>query len=381
MCKKLMPAIRILVIASVGAIGGAEILSAQSTTRASVDSQGGQGNYESILAAVSANGRFVAFTSLASTLVPGDTNDTADTFVHDMETGETTRVSVDSYGRQADDGSDIYYPPSISADGRFVAFASHATNLVPGDTNERLDIFVHDRQNGETTRVSVDSQGGQSNQYSLQPSISADGRLVAFESAASNLVSGDTNNSDDVFVHDRETGETTRVSVSSQGNQGNSYSVTPALSADGRFVAFGSEASNLIPDDTNGHQDIFVHDCSTGETARASVSSLGEEANLDCVWPSISQDGRLVCFSSGANNLVPNDTNWFDVFVHDRETGETTRVSVSSRGEQADGTSDYPAISADGQIVVFESNSSNLVPSANEWMQVSTTAARARRRA
>jgi len=185
--------------------------------------------------------------------------------------GITTRVSVDSSGIQGD----IYsFVPSISADGRYVAFESFATNLVAGDNNGYLDIFVRDRQTGQTTRVSVDNSGNQGNGHSSAPSISADGRNVAFQSDATNLVAGDTNGVYDIFVHDRQTGRTTRVSVNSSGIQGNAYSDQPSISADGRHVAFESLATNLAAGETNGATDVFVHDRQTGQTTRVSVGSV-----------------------------------------------------------------------------------------------------------
>ena len=173
------------------------------------------------------------------------------------DSGLTTRVSVDSAGTQANgDTADA----ALSANGRFVAFDSGATNLVAGDTNGQQDIFVHDRRTGTTTRVSVDSAGTQANNASVAPALSADGRFVAFETEATNLVAGDTNGQQDIFVHDRRTGTTTRVSVDSAGTQANSECHLAALSADGRFVTFYSEATNLVPGDTNGVRDVFVHD-------------------------------------------------------------------------------------------------------------------------
>ncbi|TAH16985.1 MAG: calcium-binding protein, partial [Oscillatoriales cyanobacterium] len=189
----------------------------------------------------------VAFRSSASNLVPGDTNNTDDIFVRDLSTNTTTRISVDSAGNQ---GNDYSFYPSISAYGRFVAFRSSASNLVPGDTNNSLDIFVRDLFTNTTTRVSVDSAGN-----------------VAFRSSASNLVPGDTNNTDDIFVRDLSTNTTTRVVVYSAGNQQNGYSNTPSISADGRFVTFDSDASNLVPGDTNNTQDIFVADTSSTPNA------------------------------------------------------------------------------------------------------------------
>ncbi len=180
---------------------------------------------------LSANGRFVAFKSGVANLVAGDTNDREDVFVHDRQTGKTTRVNLGPNGRQANSGSDSG-APAFSADGRYVAFTSYASNLVRGDTNGTSDIFVHDRQLGKTTRVSVGLKNRQSNAESNYPSISADGRFVAFGSYATNLVSGDTNDRQDIFVHDRQTGKTKRVSVGTDGAQGNDISRIPSISAE-----------------------------------------------------------------------------------------------------------------------------------------------------
>jgi WD40 repeat protein len=325
------------------------------TTRVSVDSAGGQGNAYCFWNAISADGRFVAFDSFASNLVSDDTNVDYDVFVHDRQTGTTTRVSVDSAGAQ---GNGEF--PSISADGRLVAFHSTAS-LVPGDTNLENDVFVHDRQTGTTLRVSVDSAGGEGNGYSARPSISADGRFVAFDSLASNLVPGDTNGDDDVFVHDRQTGTTTRVSVDSAGAQGNKGSVSASVSGDGRFVAFDSFASNLVPGDINEQWDAFVHDRQTGSTTRASVDSDGLPRRRGSLNAEISADGRFVAFQSAAR-LVSDDTNeWLDVFVHDLKTGATTRVSVDSSGGEGNDHSEFPSLSADGRFVAFDSLADNLV--------------------
>lgn len=325
----------------------------------SVSSSGEQGNRGSDRPSISADGRFVAFTSRASNLVSGDTNGSSDIFVHDRRTGVTERVSVSSSREQGNGWSSN---PSISAFGRFVAFHSSASNLVSGDTNGTYDIFVHDRQNGVTERVSVSSSGVQANGGSLDSSISADGRFVAFYTYASNLVSGDTNGRWDIFVHDRHTGVTERVSTSSSGEQGNYDSLFPSISGNGRFVAFQSYATNLVSGDTNGEEDIFVHNRQTGVTKRVSVSSKGEQGNDHSWFSSISGNGHFVVFQSAASNLVSGDTNGVvDIFIHERHTGVTERVSVSSNGEQGNSWSTVPFISTFRRFVVFESYASNLV--------------------
>ena len=337
------------------------------TTRVSVDSAGNEGNGGSSSPAISGDGRFVAFQSAATNLVAGDTNAIKDIFVHDRQTGATTRVSVDSAGAQANDNS---FRPAISDDGRFVAFRSDATNLVAGDTNGVRDVFVHDRQTGATERVSVDSAGAQGNDRSDNPDISRDGRFVAFASYASNLVAGHINlcgtqSCQDTFVHDRQTGITELVSVDSGGAQGEGPSSSPAISGNGRFVVIWSLAPNLVPGDTNGEFDVFVHDRQTGTTERVNVSSTGAQANDASFVGDSSDDGRLIGFYSYATNLVVGDTtggfNGSDIFIHDRQTGATTRVSVDSAGNEANANSNSPSLSADGRFIAFRSQATNLV--------------------
>jgi len=335
------------------------------TTRVSVDSAGLQGNDHSLFPSISADGRYVAFKSYATNLVAGDTNGALDVFVHDRQTNMTTRVSVDSSGIEGTGSCDIY-ASSISADGRYVAFKSSSSNLVTGDTNGAEDVFVHDRQTGATTRVSVDSDGveGDADSQDSHTSISADGRYVVFSSYATNLVVGDTNGRNDIFVHDRATGETTRVSVASDGSQTSTVgsTVTPSISADGRYVAFGSECSDLVAGDTNSNFDIFVHDRQTGETTRVSVASDGTQASDNSFSPSISADGRYVAFSYSSGDLVADDTNSsYDIFIHDRQTGETMRASIDSGGAGGSDDSNSPSISADGRYVVFHSAATDLV--------------------
>lgn len=330
--------------------------------RVNLGAAGEQSNGNTASAAISANGQVVAFMSLGSNLVPGDTNGFQDIFVYDVASRTLVRANVDSSGNQSD-GS-FAGRPALSADGRYVAFESSASNHVPGDTNGAGDVFRHDRVSGQTIRVSVDSSGAEGDGASSYPSISADGRFVAFASAATNLVPGDTNGQMDIFVHDTATGETTRVSVDSAGVQANSISQWTSLSADGRLVAFESRATNLVPDDTNARADVFVHDRVTGQTERVSVSSSGVQGNNNSQVPSISADGRYVVFQSIATDLVPGDTNGsMDVFRRDRQLGITLRISVGPGGVQGDGLSRDSDVSGDGRYVAFESLATNLVPS------------------
>jgi Tol biopolymer transport system component len=330
------------------------------TTRVSVSSSGGQANGQSFSPSISADGRYVAFYSDATNLVAGDTNNADDVFVHDRQTGATTRVSLSSAGGQTDAGS---YLPAISADGRYVAFVSDATNLVPGDTNRLRDVFVHDVAAGTTTRVDVatngdEAQGGPS----TAPAISADGQIVAFSSFAFNLIATDTNFESDVFVHNLQTGDTSRVSVSADGFEVDGNSFDPSLSGNGRYVAFDSDAFDLVPDDSNDAVDVFVVDRQTGQVTRASLDDAGAEANDGSAEPSLNADGRFVAFSSESTNLVPGDTNGaIDIFIHDNLSGATTRLSVKANGAEADGDNIRPVLSADGHFVAFDSQADNLV--------------------
>ena len=342
---------------------------AQVTTRVSIGTGGQQGDHASTAPAITPDGRYVAFESTAYNLVAGDTNFSPDIFVRDRLSGTTDRVSVDSAGVE---GYFPSYAATISADGRFVAFWSASENLVGGDTNATWDVFLHDRIAGTTERMSVDSSGVQGNNSSYGPSISANGRFVAFQSYASNLVAGDTNLVYDVFVRDRVAGTTERVSLGAGGVQAGGQSGSPSMSADGRYVAFHSEAPNLVPGDTNSVIDVFVRDRLAGTTERVSVDSAGVQGNGYAYFPSISADGRYVAFESVADNLVAGDTNGVpDVFVRDRIAGTTVRVSVDSSGAEGNANSQDASISPDGRYVVFDSMASNLVGGdANGFMDV-----------
>jgi Tol biopolymer transport system component len=333
------------------------------TRRVSVGRDGAQADLESRCAAISADGRYVVFTSEATNLVPGDTNGFPDAFVRDLVRGTTRRVSVGIGGAQAESGGSAWC--AISADGHVIAFGSGATNLVPDDTNGVTDVFVRDLTSGVTERVSVGTGGQQGDQFSFSPALSADGRYVAFTSYASTLVGGDTNAASDVFLHDRMKGTTRRVSVGPGYRQADGPSDNASISADGRYIAFTSWSSNLVDGDTNNFGDVFVRDRRAGVTERVSVGPAGVEGDGDSFSTAMSADGRVVAFESWADNLVVGDTNdLYDVFTSDRGVGTTRRVSVGPHGRQANGDSEIyfgPAVSADGRHVAFTSYATNLV--------------------
>ena len=339
----------------------APAMAAPTTDRVSLSSAGAQANGSSNLGAPSANGRFVAFESSANNLVATDANGTQDIFVRNRKAGKTTAVSRRSNGGEANGAS---FTPHISDSGRWVGFSSNATNLIGLDGNGVADAFVHDRNTKKTTRVSTRSNGGEANGSSTLQGISSNGRLVVFTSIASNLVPGDSNGVGDVFVKNRKSGKTTRVSRRSNGAQGNGVSLFAAISPNGRYVTFASAATNLVPNDSNGVLDIFVHDRKNKKTRRVSVASNGAQANSSSQFSDVSNNG-IVSFASFASNLVNNDTNAFwDGFVHNLKNGNTRRVTVSSAGAQGNGHSaifGVPTISANGDRIAFDSQASTLV--------------------
>ena len=281
-------------------------------------------NGANVPTSISADGRFVAFQSDSYNLVPGDpfgANGSAGIYLRDRQSGTTELIS--SLGLTEVTAEN----PSVSGDGRFVAFDSVASGLVSGDSGFDRDVFVRDRLTGTTEIVSVDDNGVHGNGTSEMPTVSGDGRFVSFTSLASNLVPGDTNGSfgNDIFLRDRLLGTTTRVSVDSSGNQTFGTFGRSDISAAGRFVVFESSAANLVPGDTNSSNDVFMHDRSTHKTIRVSMASDGSQAlgnGSFTAWPSISSSGRFVTFVSNGSNLVPNDTNQSDdVFV--RDLGDT----------------------------------------------------------
>ncbi len=322
--------------------------------------------YVSGFASLSADGRYIAIESLDTTLVPGDTNGFRDIFLRDTKLNTTIKVSKGFFGAQSD-GESVC--PWTSNDGRYVAFSSYASDLVTGDFNDALDCFVWDRTTQKLTLVSATPAGVQGDYDSVLATMSADGRYLAFESYADNLVPNDTNNAADIFVRDLLNGTIERISTvpaALGGGEGNSDSLLPIIATGGRYVVFSSYASNLAPNDTNNAQDVFRYDLVTHALDRVSVATNGAGANGESrsnAWSIVSADGRYVVFHSDATNLVPNDTNGTtDVFVRDMVLGVTTRVSVGANGNEAHGESKTPSLSADGRYVTFESAAPDLVP-------------------
>ncbi len=311
--------------------------------------------------------------------MPNDTNQVPDIFVHDRQTRQTVRVSVASNGTEANNAS---FRVSLSGNGRYITFDSVANNLANNPflqaTPPALHIFLHDRRTGQSILVDQSRNGIPSNRISAEPIVSADGRFVAYYSLGDNLVSSDTNNAGDVFVFDRLLRRTTRVSVSSRGAQGNGPSIYAYVSANGRYVAFNSSATNLVAGDTNrfpsnpnlpsaAFNDIFVRDRFAQQTTRVTLSSTGAQSNGENGGRFINANGRYVGFWSTATNLVPGDTNGVaDIFVRDRLTATTSRISVSTAGVQGNnlsgGRGTQVSMSANSRYVVFRSLATNLVP-------------------
>jgi hypothetical protein len=328
----------------------------------STDASGDQLNGGSFDPVASENGRYIAFITFASDVLPSDPNTRTDFYLKDVRTGEVTLVSANDQGIVGNDASGIPVAFGISNNGRYVAFGSNASNLVPNDSNGNIsDVFVKDVRTGDVTLISADRQGQQGNGDSQSASISDAGRYVAFESSATNLAPDDTNGTSDVFVKELRTGRLLLASSDSEGNEGNSFSVDPSISGNGRFIAFQSFASNLVPDDTNGTIDVFVKDLRTGEIARASTDSQGNQVEGESLAPSISGNGRYVAFQSTAS-LVSEDTNTsFDVYVKDLRTDEVALVSTNPQGSAGNDFSGIPSISGNGRYVTFESSATDLV--------------------
>ena len=309
---------------------------------------------------ISDNSRYVAFAS-SYPLLAEDTNGRIDVFVRDRQTNTTTLVSVSSSGEQGDQDS---YNPALSDDGNLVAFVSAAPNLVPNDNNDMVDAFVHNRTTGVTARVSLKANGAEAEAETTGIDIDATGRYVALSSSAALTPDDNDNSIPDIYVRDLQTGAVVWISHSYDGSDSEyySYSISPVISSDGRYVAFESWADNLVPNDNNHSPDVFLYDRQTDQLTLVSIGPDGGAANGSSEQPSISNDGRYVAFNSYADNLVANDTVWSrDVFVYDRVAGTIGRASVTATGQEADQHSGGAAISGDGSKVAFQSWASNLV--------------------
>lgn len=325
---------------------------------------------------VSANGRFVAFESFAFNIVPDGSNGRKDVFYRDLQTGITTLVSVNLAGTGGGNGDS--QNPAISADGRFVTFESRASNLVANDSNTFSDVFVRDMQTGVTTLVSLNSAGAASgNGESFSPTISANGRVVAFQSSSSNLSSIDTNNKLDVFARDLQTGTTHVVSCNvgctASGNNDSFTTNVPKdkapranISNDGRVVVFESRATDLvtIPMAPNGFTEVFARDFQAGTTTLLSVNMQGT-MSVGGEVPVISGDGRFAVFQSLAPDITANDSgSGLDLFRRDLQTGTTAMVSATITNTGSGGPSNngyFPVISTDGRYITFQSNAKDYV--------------------
>ncbi len=338
------------------------------TVRVSVSTAGVEGNNGSYEPRISSDGRYIVFSSDATNLVAGDTNGVRDVFVRDTQLNTTTRVSISTAGTEGDGVVGGSEKSNISSNGRYVTFVSDSTNLVAGDTNAFKDVFVRDTQSNTTTRVSVSTAGAEGNDIVVDnttASISNDGRYVFFQSTATNLVAGDTNALPDVFMRDTQSNTTTRVSVSTAGAEADQGVTSDfvGISADGRYLIFTSESTNLVTGDTGGFADVFLRDTQLNTTTRVSVDSLGVQGNgASYASGGISSDGRYITFVSEATNLVDDDTNsQYDAFLLDTQTNTMTRVSVSSLGVEGNDYSGTFSVSNDGQYVSFYSDATNLV--------------------
>jgi Tol biopolymer transport system component len=323
-----------------------------------VRSTGTGGNDTSQENVISGNGRLIAFESRADNLVPNDENEEIDVFVHDRQTGKTRRVSVSSAEEEADGQS---YEASISGNGRWVAFTSTAP-LSAADKNGAPDIYLRDRKTGKTKRVSVASDGSEGDDYSEHAEISASGRFVAFRSAAG-LVGSDDNGSDDVYVRDRKTRKTRLVSLDSDGQQTSASDThdDPFVSSDGRFVMWYSNSATLVPNDENKFPDIFVRDRKRGRTTRVTLDSQDGEIAQGGYDASMSANGRFIAFESEDDEIVPNDGNPnSDIFVRDRVRGTTKRASVWEGKPEPNDFVGYPRISDDGRFVSFCTPATNV---------------------
>lgn len=326
----------------------------------------GKGNEDSRYPSLSADGGKISFSSAASNLSRTDRDYVWDVYVKDLASGTIVLASTSSGGTKSNGHSGV---PSLSGDGSIVAFASSATNLDPSDTDSTADIYAKDLTTGFLTLASVTKKGRKADAYSADLVISADGTKVAFLTAANNLDPRDRDGIYDIYVKDLSTGRLTLVSVSDAGVKGNGPSTMPSISADGRYVAFASSANNLDPGDTDKNPtDVYVKDLLTGDLILASTSAEGIKGDDDSTFPSLSADGRLVAFGSQATNLHPADPDRLrDIFVKDLVTGEVRLASTSDTGEKGNDYSSEPKLSGGGASVAFGSAATNLDPADTDW--------------
>ncbi|MBD2329048.1 Calx-beta domain-containing protein [Alkalinema sp. FACHB-956] len=331
---------------------------------------GNAGNGASSTPMISGDSNFIVFTSSSSNLVAGDTNNQADIFLYDRSTGTIQLVS--KVGATLANGASAN--PVISNDGQYVVFTSTASNLVANDNNNAQDVFLWNRSTGTIQLVSKTVSGSSGNAASANATISANGQYVVFTSTASDLTAGDTNNAQDVFAFNTQTGVVTLLSTGGSGI-GDDDSFNPVISDDGRYVAFVSDATNLVANDANGTQDVFRYDLQAASNPVALVSvntsgtagvTTGTFTTLGSYSPTISADGNFIAFVSAASDLTTTtDTNGNapDVFIRNMQTGQTSLVSVNSAGTGSGNGSGSvnPVISADGRYVAFVSTASNLV--------------------
>ncbi len=327
----------------------------------SLHDDGTLGDGHSRYAAQSDDGQFVVFASAAANLIAGDTNGEYDIFMRDRANDTTTRMSVDSAGAQAVGGDSLN--PSISDDGTLIVFESDATNLIAADTNSDRDIFLRNVTAGTSVRISTTTTGLETNNDSRNAKISGDGEWIVFETDAS-LQPSDWNNVTDVYLYEVDTGTITRVSQNTDGTQSNGASSNPQLSSDGRYIVFESAGSNLIANDTNGAVDIFLYDRVLDTLERVNLTIGNTQSAGSSYRPHISDDANRVVFESDAIDLVGafNDTNASrDIFIRLRDVPSTARLSVNSDGVQVAGNSTRALITRDGSMVLFQSVATTLV--------------------
>ncbi|MEO8328432.1 MAG: calcium-binding protein, partial [Candidatus Nanopelagicales bacterium] len=335
-------------------------MSTGASTLLSIARDGGGGDGSSDWPSISADGTRIVFESKATNLVRGDTNGFSDIFMYDTTSGVTTLISHAPNGNPANLAS---YSPAISADGTHVAFTSSATNLGP-DNGYFDSVYIYDIASGGAQLVTHAPDGSPTNYYGgYNPQISADGNLVAYYSPTADLVADDTNSHDDVFLYNAATDTNQLISRTPDGGlaNGNSYGVD--ISADGTHVAYNSYANNLVPnDDTDNITDVFVYDVASESTTLISRATDGGPGNADSYYPSISGDGTLIAYTSYASDLVRNDANaGTDIFVHNTTTGTTRLISKAPDGSAATGNSDRADVSIDGTHIGYESDANNIV--------------------